>query len=136
MTAAAVAPAEQMPYAAPGYDFRADAGAAGEPSRRKYPALLLAATLYQILATLVLVLGAIGVLVVLGVSLFAMARGFSAVALLITLGYVILMSVYVFLMWITLTAASEFIKLSLNLEHDSHRTADAIRNLTQIMSQK
>ena len=36
---------------------------------------------------------------------------------------------YVFVAWITLKAAAEFIKLYLNVEHDAHRTAHGMRNL-------
>ena len=110
-------------YASPGMDMTRDASS-GEPPRRSYPALTLAVTIYTILSYLVLIVGALSMLGALGYGVVVIG-GLAGV--MVGLGACAVVVLYTFILWISMKAAAEFLKLAMNIEHDTHRMAEHVR---------
>lgn len=111
-------------YASPGVDVTRDAGSSGEPRRRAYPALTLAVTIYTVLSYLILVMGALSMLGALGYGVVTIG---GLPGIMVSLGASAVVVLYTFMLWISLKAAAEFIKLAMNIEHDTHRMAESVQ---------
>jgi len=99
---------------------------------RKYRALMIVATIYTVLAWVVAVLGVVGALGTLALGIVGGAPGGSVGAGLIS-SFVIagLILLYAFLMAVTLKAFAELIKLAMDIQENTHLTAQAVARLAE-----
>ena len=129
-------------------DAGMDIGAGGtslHTRHRQYPALTTISTIYTAMAWIA---GASGLLVACLLAMAFFHGGFkdivggdlntttsviSILTFVLTEGFVLL---YTFVVVVTLLAAAELIKLALNLEHDNHITADALRKTVELLANR
>ena len=84
----------------------------------------MAVTIYTILSYAILVIGALSMLGALGYGV-AVVGGIAGI--MVGMGACAVVVLYTFMMWISFKAAAEFIKLAMNIEHDTHCIADSAR---------
>jgi uncharacterized membrane protein len=108
------------------------AGGKGGTPRRKYPALDMTAKIYRFMAVVV---GVLGLIAAVGYAVMALSGSMPGQTLevLFIAGFIL---VYTFLAVVSLLALAELIRLLMNMEHDAHVTADASRQMVDLLKRR
>jgi len=100
-------------------------------SARKYRALVIVSTIYTVLAWIVAILGVLAAVIYGGMLLVAAASGGGALLVLGAVAVMGLILLYSFLIALTLKAFAELIKLAMDVQENTHITAQAVSRLAQ-----